>query len=184
MSNAADRFRRLSARFQEIVDAVAEERWASPSPCAGWTAADVLAHVVDTERDFLERQEQTRSLVPIATGVTRDDWSALRAGLQQVLDTPALADHQYDGWFGPTTLGETVDGFYTMDILVHGWDIARAAGLAHLEPMPPEDVKHFHAAVASFGDALRSPGVCGPEVMVGPDASAQDRYLAFVGRHP
>jgi hypothetical protein len=31
---------------------------------------------------------------------------------------------------------------------------------------------------------LRTPGVCGPAVTVGDDASAQDKFIAFMGRRP
>jgi hypothetical protein len=31
---------------------------------------------------------------------------------------------------------------------------------------------------------LRTPGVCGPAVMVGDDASAQGKFIAFMGRQP
>ena len=38
---------------------------------------------------------------------------------------PATA---YDGHFGPTTVGDTIEQFYVWDMLVHRWDIARSVG--------------------------------------------------------
>src|SRR5690606_21938771 len=36
--------------FSGVVDAAPADRWSSPSPCAGWTAEDVLAHVGEATR--------------------------------------------------------------------------------------------------------------------------------------
>lgn len=37
---------RIAGRFGDVLDACPPDRWASPSPCPGWTARDVAAHVV------------------------------------------------------------------------------------------------------------------------------------------
>src|SRR5699024_257252 len=46
-------WRRSAAPFTAEVEAVAD--WDAPSPCEGWSARDVLAHVIDTEQEFLTR---------------------------------------------------------------------------------------------------------------------------------
>ena len=48
--------RRHADRFTAVVEAAGDTQWSSPSPCEGWTAADVLDHVVDTQRDFLDKR--------------------------------------------------------------------------------------------------------------------------------
>lgn len=182
----SDRYRRLAARFTEIVDAVPAERWASPSPCAGWTARDVVAHVASTERDMLAR-------MPFGTAAASIDvdadpvaaWPAVRGLVQAAVDDPAQAGHVYDGWFGPTTFGETIEHFYCFDLVVHGWDVARAAGLTQLEAIAPDDAAWARSAMASMGDTVRMDGVLGPEQSVDEaTASPQDRLLAWAGRRP
>ncbi len=69
-----------------------------------------------------------------------------------------------------------------MDLLVHGWDIARATGQD--ETLPAHEVTRVYADAVSLGDNLRSEGVCGPAVEVPDDASDQDRLLALMGRTP
>jgi hypothetical protein len=59
MTDVSDRYRRLAAEFTRHVDGVPAGGWDSPSPCAGWTALDVLRHV-----------GQTVSGVPTWAGVT------------------------------------------------------------------------------------------------------------------
>ncbi len=46
------------------------------------------------------------------------------------------------------------------------------------------EVEAVTAEARRFGDAFRSPGVCGPEVEVPADASPHDKLLAFYGRRP
>lgn len=181
MTETADRYRQLAERFTALVGDVPAEGWDAASPCEGWTARDVLDHVVESSAGLLGRFDR-------APDVTGDEpaqrWIATRDAMQAAVDDPAVAGTEYDGFFGRTTLAETVDGFMSPDLLVHTWDIARAAGLPQYEPMPPEEVEQVHARLASLGDAIRQAGAFGPEVPVPADASAQDRFLGFIGRQP
>ena len=100
--------------------------------------------------------------------------------MQAALDDPATAGQGFEGFAGPTTLEQSVDGFLSVDLVVHGWDLARATGQD--ERMDPDDVERVHAAMALMGDKLRTPGAFGPEVEPPPDADAQTRLLCFLGR--
>jgi uncharacterized protein (TIGR03086 family) len=177
----ADRYRRVSGLFTDVVDAVPTDAWDAPTPCEGWGARQVVEHVVDSEGGFLARFD----LAPAAEGddpVSR--WPTVRDSVQAALDDHDKATITYDGMFGPTTLAETVDQFLCADLVVHSWDIARAAGLRDFEELPADEVELIHSRLAPLGDAIRSPGVFGPEVPVPEDASAQDRLLGFIGRQP
>ena len=67
-----------------------------------------------------------------------------------------------------------------MDLVVHRWDLARAAGLD--TTIPPEDVAMVMERAALMGDALRTPGAFGDAVEPPPGADAQADMLAFLGR--
>ncbi|MEO7398299.1 MAG: TIGR03086 family protein, partial [Ilumatobacteraceae bacterium] len=95
-----------------------------------------------------------------------------------------VADRTYDGYFGPTTFAETIDTFYSMDLMVHAWDIARAAGRPDLEPIAADDLTRAARLLEPVGDTVRSPGIFGPPVEPSVDATDQDRFLAWTGRHP
>ena len=110
-------------RFTTTVSAVPD--WDAPSPCEGWTVADVVEHVVTTQRDFLGQHADLGSLPSTTDPVAR--WRAHDAKVREVL--PALVDVAYDGHFGPTTVGQTMATFYGFDLVVHRWDIARGTGL-------------------------------------------------------
>jgi uncharacterized protein (TIGR03086 family) len=181
MSDIADRYRRLADRFTTVVGAVPDHSWTAPSPCQGWTARHVLDHVVDSEEQFLRRFDLA-AVTDHADPLVR--WQQVRDAMQAALDDPAAAGTSYDGYFGPTTLEDTVDGFHAPDLVVHAWDIARAAGLPDLEPMPADEVERLDARFRQLGDVVRAPEVFGPEVPVPEGASPQDRLLGFLGRQP
>jgi uncharacterized protein (TIGR03086 family) len=180
-SSPSDRFRRVSSRFSTVVSAVPQTKWASPSPCSDWTAADIVKHIVETETDLLNR-------MPFAPAVTQDPlnpieaWPIVRDWIQSSLDTPSHANHAYDGFFGPTTFAKTVDQFYALDLVVHAWDLARAAGLAEFESIDPAEIETIYTDLSGLGDNMRQPGLFGPAIEVSNDASEQSRFLAFIGR--
>jgi uncharacterized protein (TIGR03086 family) len=173
MSEIAARYRKLADRFTRLVEAVPEDRWDAASPCEGWSALDVFDHVVTSELAHLER---------FGFAPETHSWPAVRDAMQAALDDPDRADTAYESFFGPSTFAETVDGFYTFDLLVHGWDIARAVGFDHHEEMPEEEVEHYFAVIRSRGEAVRSPGVFGSPVEVDEEAPLRTRFLAFLGR--
>ena len=86
-----------------------------------------------------------------------------------------------------TPLGEMpgpgLAGFTTLDILVHGWDLAKATG------QPADLDGRLAAHVLGFAaQALATPesraGRIGPAVPVAADAPVTSRLVAFLGRHP
>jgi uncharacterized protein (TIGR03086 family) len=175
----ADRYRRLSRQLSAALDDVPAASWSAPAPCEGWDAQDVLRHVVETNRDFLGRHAD---LEP-ASGELRADWEAVRALTQTILDD-GRGEESFQGFFGPTTIAEVIDRFYGMDLLVHRWDIARATGLTQHQALDDADAAHYLEVASSLGEALRTDGVCGPELPAPDDATAGERLLAFLGREP
>ena len=123
----------------------------------GMVGADVVEHVVDSELGMLGR-------VGLAPDPPRPDdaiaakWSATRDHVQEVLDDPERAGREYDGFFGRTSVEKTIDQFACFDLLVHRWDLARAAGLTSHEAMPPDEVTHAFEVGRSLGDNLRQSG--------------------------
>ena len=177
---SADRFRRLAATFSATVDAVPDAAWDSPSPCEGWAARDVVRHVVGSYASILGRAG-----LEIPAGPSVDDdpaaaWAHARDAVQAILDDPDLAATEYDAIAGRSKVGETFGTFVSVDLVVHRWDLARAAGLD--ATIPTGDVAFVRAFSERMGDMVRTSGAFGPEVAVPDDADEQTRLLAFLGR--
>jgi|EndMetStandDraft_8_1072994.scaffolds.fasta_scaffold07676_4 uncharacterized protein (TIGR03086 family) len=166
------------AHVQPFTDVVAAGGdWSAPSPCAGWSARDVLDHVVTTQREFFERQDV--DLGPAPDGAPAEVWAAHVAAVRAAA-TPKVAARAYDSVFGPTTVAATLAGFYGFDLVVHRWDLAR--GLGRDTSFSEAELDLVESALPGFGEHLYADGVCGPAVPVPADASRQVRLLATMGR--
>ena len=182
MTEISERYRALAAELTRRIEAVPDGRWDDPSPCAGWTAKDVLRHVVTTHGAMPGYAGLSLRLAGNADTDPAGAWIEARDQMQALLDDPARADTEYDGYFGRTTLAATVDRFLGLDLLIHGWDIARATGQD--EAMPADQVHRVYTDALGLGDNLRMDGICGPAVPVPGDAPEQDRLLSLLGRTP
>ena len=183
MSDIADRYRTLAAAFEAKVAAVPPDGWSNQSPCSEWTARDLVGHVVDVHGMMLRPLDVEVAGEPSVEDDPLGAFRAARATLQDVLDDPSRADTEYDGAFGRTTVSATVDQFLGFDLVVHGWDLARATGQD--EAIAPSEVARILEFVDRLGTrTMQENGVTGPEVPVPSDASDQDRMLGLLGRDP
>ena len=183
MTEISERYGRRADAFLEKVAAVGDDQWSSPSPCAEWTARDIVGHIVNTQGMFLGFVG--REMDPHPT-VEEDPLAAAQAATGRIradLEDPALAAETFEGFMGTQAFETAVDRFLSVDLVVHGWDLARATGQD--DTIPPTDVAELQEAVKEFPEeAMRNPQAFGPEVQVPDDASDQDKLLAFLGRQP
>ena len=166
----------LVARFGEIVSAGGD--WSGASPCEEWTARDVLDHVVDTQRSFLEQRGAAVGGRP--DGTPEQVWAGHVDAVRRVLADHAFATEEYDGYFGRTSVADTLANFYGFDLVVHRWDLAR--GLGQDAAFTEQEMDALETAMAGFGDMLYSDGVCKPALDAPADAPRQERLLARMGR--
>jgi uncharacterized protein (TIGR03086 family) len=72
--------------------------------------------------------------------------------------------------------------FYTADVFMHTWDLARATGQD--ERLDPGKCAQLLEGMLPMDSALRASGHYGPRVDVAEDADVQTRLIAFIGRRP
>lgn len=179
----AERFRRVAGRFTDLVASVPVEAWERPAPPEGWSARDVVRHLVEWVPALIGR-----SGIDLPPGPSVDDdplgaWTALADGLQAALDDPEVAARTYDvGPPGEMTVEASIALLVTGDVLVHTWDLARAVGLD--DAIDPIQAAEMLEGMAPLDDVLRQSGHYGPKVELPDDASVQDRLIAFTGRDP
>lgn len=183
-SPIAERYRRVSGRFTEVVAAVPDDGWANQSPCAGWNARDVVRHNVEMSAFLLGLIDRT--LPADAPSVDRDPlgaWLAARDTVQAGLDDPAVAGqvHQQHVHLGQGPWENAVNMVLANDLVIHTWDLARAVGRD--ERLDADEVRAFLTFLPQFPEeAIRQPEVFGPALQPPADADEQTRLLAFVGR--
>ena len=65
-------------------------------------------------------------------------------------------------------------------MLIHTWDLARAAGLD--ERLDPTEVHRVFETMKPMDEKMRAPGAIGPKLEPPPGADEQTQLLAFMGR--
>lgn len=195
LSEQADRFRRVAEGFQARIAAVPADRWDSPSPCPGWTAREVVGHVINEARRTLAavggRQPEPLHGVAVADMGSLPElsadadlaaaWRQVGAGLTAAIDDPDCRRAELPTPVGPLPFADTLE-MLPEDVLIHTWDLARATGGD--ERLDPEAVRHVHAHLRPLDEALRQPWAFGPKVPAPPGADEQTEFLCFVGRRP
>jgi len=182
VESPAERHRRFAGTFGERVAGTSD--WEVPAPVEGWTARDVVRHLLEWFPAFLRQGAG----VELARGPSVDDdpvaaWRVHSEAVQAVLDDPASVDLVLSNrHVGEVPLPEAIDRFYTSDVFMHTWDLARATGQD--ERLDPETCAELLAGMEPMEDVIRASGQYGPRVDVPSDASVQDRLLGFIGRQP
>jgi hypothetical protein len=106
-------------------------------------------------------------------------WAAHLAGVRPLITTE-LREREYDGYFGRTTIGTTLDRFYGFDLIVHGWDLGSANGRP--TTFTEADMDAMEEAFVAFGDHAYDEGVFKQPVQAPEGADRQTRLLARMGR--
>lgn len=175
-----NQFLTLTDRFTAVVDAAPSGSWGNASPCAGWTATDVLDHVVDSQRDFFARHSLGLGERP--TGKPAQVWAAHAAATRRVLGDGEVLGTEFDSFFGPSTVGATLAMFFCLDLVIHRWDLARATGTE--TTFSEAELAAAEACLNKLGDNIYAHGACDPAVEVPADATRTDRLIARTGRDP
>jgi len=165
-------------RFSAVVADAPD--WDGQSPCEGWTAADVLTHVVDTQRDFLTKRGADLGSLPSADPVAQ--WGTHLEQVRGVVADEDFVTDEYDGHFGRTTVADTMANFYGFDMLVHRWDLARAVGSD--VTWTDAEMDALETNLEALSDNLYTEGVCKGPLEASTDAPRQERILARLGRRP
>ncbi|SEO72044.1 TIGR03086 family metal-binding protein [Trujillonella endophytica] len=179
-------FQRAQNAFTDRVDAVEAGRWGDES-LPGWTVADLVAHLVDEARwipDLLagDPADQVEPRFSHETGALLGDdpltaWEAAADAALAALATGDLAGTVHLSR-GPTPVRDYLQEL-TADLVVHGWDLARATGGD--ERIDPALLPAAEALADRLPDG-GLPGFFDPPLEVPAGASEQVRVLARYGR--
>jgi uncharacterized protein (TIGR03086 family) len=147
------------------------------TPCDEWDVRTLMNHMLDTQRYFVgsARGEDVSPPSPNPPKLLGDDPLAdFEERCGEIVSTyrePGVIEKT-----GPSL------GIAFSDLLLHGWDLAKATGQD--ATMPDGLAEAAYGLIhGKFTDEQRK-GLFKPEVKVPDDASPQDRLLAYTGRDP
>lgn len=172
-------------RMSQLVASVPDAGLIHSTPCENTSVADLLDHINGFSIAFAgaarKANDETTSGAPRADGANLErDW---RERIPERVRALADAWHADDAWHGTTRAGgfdmpAEIAGIIALDeLVIHGWDLARAIGA----PYEATDIEL---------DALRPfvqnapPGLFAPPVPVPDDAPPLARVIALAGRYP
>ena len=174
-----ERYTNLADQFGARVEAAPDDAWSNPAPCEGWTARDVVAHVVGSQARIVHALTGTE-LSPDVEADPKGAWREAYAAARAALEEPGALEKVAPGPFGEMPVGDIVGRFLVTDVLVHTWDLARAVGGD--ERIDAAAVARAHKGLEPMDAMIRQPGVFGPKVEPAADADDQERFLNFLGR--
>jgi uncharacterized protein (TIGR03086 family) len=167
----------------QVIDAVSDDQWGLPTPCDDWTVRDLVEHVV-AGNDGFTAALHGQATAPGATAERAGDLaSQFRRSVRELLHAfrqPGTLERMVSVPFG-TVPGAVALHLRITELLVHGWDLARATGQAVAFP---EEVAEQELAFSrrALGDVPPGRRPFAPPEPVADDAAAIDRLAACLGR--
>lgn len=177
-------------RLTVLLDGVHDNRLTAPTPCTEYSVADLLDHLVGLTVAF--RDAATKTAGPGAAAPPQvngdnlpSDW---RRRLPVQLDALAAAWADPAAWEGTAeaggvTMPAEVMGVVALDeLILHGWDLARATGQDYA--CSDTEAEAITGLLSAAGDPDAGNGMFGPAVPVPADAPPLHRALGLSGRDP
>lgn len=178
-------------RIAEIATPVTAADLAARTPCERWSLHQLLNHQIGVVGMMADRitstdGEPASSALQLADTdcVGTDPSAAYAAAVERAsaaFHTPGVLDGTCVLALGEVSVRMAATLSLT-DVVVHGWDVARALGKP--VDIPPTLAESILELASPFADSVRGRAF-GPEITdLPPDASASDRLVAFLGRKP
>jgi uncharacterized protein (TIGR03086 family) len=177
-------------RMADVLANVTDEQLTASTPCEDMLMNDLVTHVGDLAKAFAAAAR--KELGPFTDSAPEP--SAARLDAEWRTRYPAdLADlarawQEPSAWQGMTRAGGIdmpgeVTGIVALtEVVIHGWDVARASGQPYeVDAGAAQAVLSNVAAMAAEGPVE---GLFGPAVPVADDAPVLDRIIALSGRDP
>src|SRR3954470_8055061 len=180
--------RRAIDEFGRRVEAIADNQWGLPTPCADWDVRQLVHHLV-YENVWAPPMLDGKTIDEIGDQfegdlLGTDPKAAWQSSAKQAVDAvsrPGAMTKTVHLSFGEFP-GEGYAMQLTTDLAVHAWDLARGIGAD--DRLDPELVEACYQAALPMEPMLRESGLFGEKVEVGSDADTQARLIGLMGRQP
>ena len=176
-------------RLSALVVATPDDALNAPTPCASTSVAVLLNHVDGFALAFTSAARKSEEFTDGApfSDELRGDW---RTGIPERLSVLADAWRDPEAWTGMAKVGggefpgELCGKIALGEMLLHGWDLARATGAWFAAS--DGELEAVRSYIEPIVTAPQPPpeGLFGPPVAVPDDAPLLDRVLGLSGRNP
>jgi uncharacterized protein (TIGR03086 family) len=179
---------RALAGTRRYVAGIRDDQWQEPSPNEGWDVRELVNHIVGGNfwagelargKTIEEVGDRLDGDVLGADPVAAYDESARAAS--KAFRAPGAMEAPCAVSYGPVP-GEVYAGHRFIDVLIHGWDVARATGQD--TTLDPELVEACWDVVEPQKEMLLGSGAFGTEHDPEPGADRQTALLELLGRTP
>lgn len=176
--------------FQARLDLVTDEDWGRPTPCEGWTVADLVKHLVgggimsELLLGGATKEQAMSALFDLdLQGDLRAAFVDARDRQAAVFARPGAADTLCHHPMRDMPAAEFI-WLRVRDTTVHTWDLARAIGAD--EALDESLLATIWSQVEPVAPMLAASGMFGTGASGGlpADASAQTKVLDALGRRP
>ena len=186
MTTVADWHTRALDVTGRVAAAIPADRWHSRTPCPEWDVRGLVSHLVSGNLWAAElgagatiEQVGKRLDGDLLGADPAAAYAASARAASDVFHLPGALEAPCAVSYGPVA-GSVYAGHRFIDVLIHGWDLATATGQdATLDDDLVEACRRI--AEPQIG-MLRASGAFADGQPVPPDASAQARLLAMLGR--
>ncbi|MET9768042.1 TIGR03086 family metal-binding protein [Streptomyces sp. NPDC006415] len=179
-----------AGRIAGLLGSVDDDRLDGPTPCPDYAVRELLGHLTGLATAFRDAARKdlgptTATSPDTSLPVLDDDW---RAVLPRRLEEVAAAWRSPDAWTGMTRAGgvelpgEVAGAVALNELVVHGWDLARATGQPYVAG--EAELRSCEALLAPDEDDPDRGGIFGPPVPVPDGAPLLERVIGLSGRRP
>jgi uncharacterized protein (TIGR03086 family) len=183
----AHQYQRALLATGRIVAGVRPDQLSGPTPCRDWDVRLLLNHIIGGNHMFatVARGGRVEATGDMEDYTRPDPGSRYLESAEAVLAAwaePGAMERRVHMPFGDIP-GSAAVSIHFLDLVVHGWDLARATGQdATIAPDLAAEALDISSDLLS--PELREAGVFGPEVPAAADDPLHDRLVAFMGRRP
>ncbi|MGH3521478.1 MAG: TIGR03084 family metal-binding protein [Mycobacterium sp.] len=163
-----------SDELDALVAPLADDRWAAPTPAAGWTIAHQIGHLLWTDRVALTAVTDETAFAGLLEAAAADpttfvdagadelaaaspaellaDWRRTRAGLHDALLT--VPDGRKLPWFGPPMGAASMATARLMETWAHGLDVADTLGVNRPPTARLRSIAHLGVRTRDYAFAV------------------------------
>jgi uncharacterized protein (TIGR03086 family) len=177
-----DDLARASAVTGDLIDRIAADQWMAPTPCTEWNVRDLVNHLVGMNLVFVAMFEGSPMPERGADRLGADPAGAYRrsaTALQAAATRPGVLERSQATPLGVATGAERLQ-WRIADLLVHGWDLGQATGVA--AELPDDLVEQALTFVRAQLPSQPRAGRFADPQPIGDNAPVIDRLAAFTGR--